>query len=1224
MINSFINMYPISKTIRFALLPVGKTEENFSNMLLLQEDEKRADEYQKVKKIIDRFHRYYIESVLNSLVVDGVKDYAKLYYQNGKDDKQLALMERSEVLMRKAIAKALTSTPVYKSLFSKELISDLLPGFLSEKEELESVAMFKGFFTYFTGFNDNRKNMYTAEPQPTAIAYRCINENLPKFLDNAANFVKIAEALPAELETLNADCGGVYGVNATDVFSVDYFSFVLSQSGIDRYNGIIGGYTCEDGTKVQGLNEYINLYNQQVAKKDKSLRLPFMKPLYKQILTEGVGVSFIPEKFSSDSEVLSAVKDFYDSIAPSALNGLKELFSELESFDANGIFVRTGVELTGISNKVFGKWSAVSEGWTADYTAQNPPKRIKNEEEYLEGLKAKYNKIQSLSIADVQRYGEPYTAEEHTADVVGYFKNAVAEKITAINDAYKSAEQLLTEDYSKFSSKKLCTNEAAVELLKALLDAVKELERTVKPLLGSGKEDTKDDVFYGEFLPLYESVASVDRLYDKVRNYATQKPYSKDKIKLNFQNPQLLGGWDRNKESDYRTVILRKDGQYYLAVMDKSSSKAFVDCPYTEGEDCYEKMEYKLLPGPNKMLPKVFFAASNIDYFAPDKEILRIRKEETFKKGDNFSLKDCHKLIDFFKASINKHEDWAKFGFKFTPTEQYKDISEFYNEVKEQGYSLTFNKVSESYINELVESGQLYLFKLHNKDFSEHSKGKPNLHTLYFKMLFDEQNLKDVVYQLNGGAEMFYRKPSIKREEAVIHPANQPLANKNGLNPKRESIFKYDIIKDRRFTKRQFSLHVPITLNFKAKGFNFINNEVRRELKHSGERHIIGIDRGERNLLYISVINGRGELVEQRSLNTICSDNGYKVDYHTLLDKKEKERDTARKSWGTVENIKELKEGYLSQVVHEICQLVLKYDAVIAMEDLNSGFKNSRFKVEKQVYQKFENMLISKLNFLVDKATAPDRNGGLLRAYQLTNKVDGVNRGRQNGIIFYVPAWLTSKIDPVTGFADLLKPRYTSMSEARSLFEKLDRIEYDPSEDMFEFDIDLLKFPKTAASARKQWTVCTNSERIETFINPQKNNEWDNRTVVLTEEFKALFEEYGIDYRKDLKQSLLSVDKADFWRRLVKLFGLTLQMRNSEAGNTEVDYLISPVRDANGEFFDSRKQKDGLPKDADANGAFNIARKALWAIDVLKNTADQDLKTANLSITNAAWLEYVQ
>ena len=49
----------------------------------------------------------------------------------------------------------------------------------------------------------------------------------------------------------------------------------------------------------------------------------------------------------------------------------------------------------------------------------------------------------------------------------------------------------------------------------------------------------------------------------------TQKPYSQEKIKLNFDNPQLLGGWDKSKERDYRTVLLRKDGLYYLAVMDR-------------------------------------------------------------------------------------------------------------------------------------------------------------------------------------------------------------------------------------------------------------------------------------------------------------------------------------------------------------------------------------------------------------------------------------------------------------------------------------------------------------------------------------------------------------------------------------------------------------------------------------------------------------------------------
>ena len=63
-----------------------------------------------------------------------------------------------------------------------------------------------------------------------------------------------------------------------------------------------------------------------------------------------------------------------------------------------------------------------------------------------------------------------------------------------------------------------------------------------------------------------------------------------------------------NKESDNTSVILRKDGMYYLAIMNKKHNKVFeINNILSEG-DCYEKMEYKLLPGANKMLPKVFFS----------------------------------------------------------------------------------------------------------------------------------------------------------------------------------------------------------------------------------------------------------------------------------------------------------------------------------------------------------------------------------------------------------------------------------------------------------------------------------------------------------------------------------------------------------------------------------------------------------------------------------------
>lgn len=1223
----FINRYPLSKTLRFSLIPVGETENNFNKNLLLEKDKQRAENYEKVKGYIDRFHKEYIESVLSKARIEKVNEYANLYWKSNKDDSDIKAMESLENDMRKQISKQLTSTEIYKKrLFGKELICEDLPSFLTDKDERETVECFRSFTTYFKGFNTNRENMYSSDGKSTAIAYRCINDNLPRFLDNVKSFQKVFDNLSDETITkLNTDLYNIFGRNIEDIFSVDYFEFVLTQSGIEIYNSMIGGYTCSDKTKIQGLNECINLYNQQVAKNEKSKRLPLMKPLYKQILSEKDSVSFIPEKFNSDNEVLLAIDDYYTGHI-GYIDLLTELLQSLNTYNANGIFVKSGVAITDISNGAFNSWNVLRSAWNEKYEALHPVTSKTKIDKYIEKQDKIYKAIKSFSLFELQSLGN-----ENGNEITDWYISSINECNSKIKEAYLQAQELLNSDYEKSYNKRLYKNEKATESVKNLLDAIKEFQKLIKPLNGTGKEENKDELFYGKFTSLYDSVADIDRLYDKVRNYITQKPYSKDKIKLNFDNPQLLGGWDKNKESDYRTVLLHKDGLYYLAVMDKSHSKAFVDAPEitSDDKDYYEKMEYKLLPGPNKMLPKVFFATKNIDTFQPSDRILDIRKRESFKKGATFNKAECHEFIDYFKESIEKHDDWSQFGFKFSPTESYNDISEFYREISDQGYSVRFNKISKNYIDELVNNGYIYLFQIYNKDFSKYSKGTPNLHTLYFKMLFDERNLSNVVYKLNGEAEMFYREASIGDKEKITHYANQPIENKNPDNEKKESVFEYDIVKDKRFTKRQFSLHVPITINFKAHGQEFLNYDVRKAVKYKDDNYVIGIDRGERNLIYISVINSNGKIVEQMSLNEIISDNGHRVDYQKLLDTKEKERDKARKNWTSVENIKELKEGYISQVVHKICELVVKYDAVIAMEDLNFGFKRGRFPVEKQVYQKFENMLISKLNLLIDKKADPIEDGGLLRAYQLTNKFDGVNKAKQNGIIFYVPAWDTSKIDPATGFVNLLKPKYTSVPEAKKLFETIDDIKYNANTDMFEFYIDYSKFPRCNSDFKKSWTVCTNSSRILTFQNKEKNNMWDNKQIVLTDEFKSLFNEFGIDYKGNLKDSILSISNADFYRRLIKLLSLTLQIRNSITGSTlpEDDYLISPVANENGEFYDSRNYKGtnaALPCDADANGAYNIARKALWAINVLKDTPDDMLNKAKLSITNAEWLEYTQ
>ena len=187
-------------------------------------------------------------------------------------------------------------------------------------------------------------------------------------------------------------------------------------------------------------------------------------------------------------------------------------------------------------------------------------------------------------------------------------------------------------------------------------------------------------------------------------------------------------------------------------------------------------------------------------------------------------------------------------------------------------------------------------------------------------------------------------------------------------------------------------------------------------------------------------------------------------DYQQKLKDREKSRDAARKNWEEIEKIKELKEGYLSMVIHYIAQLVVKYNAVVAMEDLNYGFKTGRFKVERQVYQKFETMLIEKLHYLVFKDREVCEEGGVLRGYQLTYIPESLKKvGKQCGFIFYVPAGYTSKIDPTTGFVNLFSFKNLTNRESRQDFVgKFDEIRYDRDKKMFEFSFDYNNYIKNA------------------------------------------------------------------------------------------------------------------------------------------------------------------
>ena len=784
-------------------------------------------------------------------------------------------------------------------------------------------------------------------------------------------------------------------------------------------------------------------------------------------------------------------------------------------------------------------------------------------------------------------------------------------------------------------------------------------------------ENTKD---WYSLLNSFNATADIVSLYNKVRNYVAKKPYSLDKIKLNFENATLGNGWDVNKETDNTSLLFIKDNQYYLGILNskiKNNNKMFDYVPdfddllnfnskanetkkilkskilVTEDKPHYKKMVYKLLPGASKMLPKVFFSDGRIDYFAPSSKIIEIRNHGSHTKGGQpqegfdkkeFSLPDCHAMIDFFKSSLEKHLEWKQFNFKFSPTTSYQSIDEFYREVEAQGYKLNFDTIEANYIDTAVKEGKLFLFKIWNKDFSEYSKGKPNLHTEYWRLLFHPENLKDVVLKLNGEAELFFRPISIYKNGKVEHPANQPIKNKNLNAKKKQSTFKYDLIKDKRFTQDKYFFHIPISLNFKANEGG-LNKKILHCLKNNKEVNIIGIDRGERHLLYYTVINQKGVILEQGSLNSITSkipnsSDTITFNYQEALDTKEKERDTARKSWDTIENIKELKAGYLSQVVHKLSQLIIQHNAIVVLEDLNMGFKRGRFKVEKQVYQKFERALIEKLNYLVDKNKSFGEAGHYLNAYQLTAPFDSFQKlGKQSGILFYTTASYTSKTDPVSGFIKDRNISYSTVDESQKFWKSsFTNIFYNKVENRFEFtyklgvNLDEESIDSKIKLEKESWLICSNVTRSFYKSTQKKYEVYKDMTF----KFIEILEKHSINYQDaNLIDILASSTIVDLHRNCIFYFNLLLNMRVTYKENIgkdneiEYDFIQSPVAP----FFDSRNEENKnvstLPINSDANGAYNIARKGILILEQMNTSKDiAEIKLA--AIDKITWQNYVQ
>ena len=906
-------------------------------------------------------------------------------------------------------------------LFGKKLLSDFLPRFLQEQgswgQHRELVKSFDKFSTYFSGFHENRKNMYVADDKATAIANRAINDNLPKFFENILVHQTIRDSEHASAINLehSQQLLARFGVDSvSDVFTPGFYLKLFSQHGIDAFEELIGGIKADDSDaqhaeSVVGINQNINQYRQQFNQTNSEAKLtrrsfPLMVRLHKQILATSNTTSFSYEPYTNDAGMLADLAKLVDEydINEGFFSNLKQIMQQLKGADSSTIFIRSNalsqLSYAWLNNhailpRAFAYHVEISSDFTTKVSKEKQLKLVDNS--------AKTKTVGLFSMADIEGWLAQLMASQDAdsnaliiaaqqkkgTTLSHYFHQTFDAQLASMN---KPFEQLLKELSVILNQSALDANRRPpqtngvddvggqgflqVVTIQQYMEASLNLLNVFKPLhlVFKRKEveapEQQDKGFYNEFSTLFTLMSDgLLTVYNKTRNHVTKKPYKSEKVKINFENPTLLLGWDANKEKSNSCVLFEKQGNYYLGVMhpkhralfdyvigmDELGKEKIVEKKnklresiITEAEG-YKKVIYKLVPGVNKMLPKVFFSASRVGFFAPSEEIHRIRNTASFSKHGapqkehqkaDFNLSDCHTLIDFYKTSIERHYEWRQFNFVFSPTSTYQDISQFYKELQDQAYRIEFDTINPTYIDQCVADGKLFLFQIYNKDFSPFSTGTKNLHTLYWLGLFEADNLKDVVLKLNGEAEIFFRRHSIKQKDAIVHQANKPIDRKNPAQAGQISQFKHDIVKDKRYTKDKFFFHVPITLNHKAKQSPRFNDAINQAV--TTDTNVIGIDRGERHLLYYCVVSSHGDILAQGSLNTIKpSGGGTPVDYHHKLNAREKQRDAARKSWTNVENIKELKAGYLSQVVHKLTHLMVEHKAIVCLEDLNFGFK---------------------------------------------------------------------------------------------------------------------------------------------------------------------------------------------------------------------------------------------------------------------------------------------
>lgn len=1031
--------FSVIKKISTKLVPVGKTRENIDKYSIISNDEIRKKDSDYVKSYIDRIHKNFINSILSKSEINWNELYQAFEnYMLLKDRKTLKLCQNK---YRTEISKLFKSDETYKKIFGKQLFEELLPEICTE-EEMIYVKKFTNFYSYFTNFNSLRKNLYENKEKHNQIPFRIVNENFPVFFNNTVQFKSYCIQYP---DFFNSDCFKEFKISAENII------FPVSNDEINAYNLMISGHYDEKKCISKGINQEIKEYND----KNKT-KIPFFKKLNLNILSDRQPL-FTISKFNSTKEILDEVKTYAD------------IFTSFQS-EFKNIKWPEELDKIFISAKHLNNFSHIMTGNFSNYKNALSFNDIKSKEYYS------FKEINE----SFYRYAEASNIESSSvSDITSYFR---------LLSAFNPAEFYDKIDFNSITD--IQTNkEQCLPVKKYLEELLKffNLFRIISiPDVFTESYDAEYYSFLNKWIPELEVIVL---LYNKTRNFVTQKITVDKRVKLNFECTKFMGGWDYTEEKNNCGFLFHdeENNKYYLGVLNKLS-EIKTEIP-EKSNSSFKKMFLKAIVGPNKALPHAFLSGKGIDTFNPSPELLENYKNKKHIKGENFDINFCHELIDYFKNCMKTYKNYKDFTFNFSQTETYNDISEFYAEVVEAGYNLEMKGVDKDYILKSADEGNIFLFEITNKYLSgkAHSGDR---YTQLFKTVFAPENN---FIKLNGNSEIYFRPALI--EKNITHKKGSFIVNKNtksGLSIPEETYFAIynhlnygnklspetqllfdsgeivykkadrDLIKNRRFTEENFTFNCPVTINYKARDMfvKEFNDRVIEAIKDS-DVNILAVNRGEHNLITTVLIDRKGNVLERKNYNLLSNKNLI-IDFKDKLHKKEIERAASRLEWQEIEDIARLKDGYLSLVTGEIADSMIRNNAVLVMESLSSEFKNSRALIERNIYSRFETKLINKLSCLTFKNAENNVPGGLYHPYQLVPLPKmHMENDLQFGWIFFMNAAFISRICSEEKYVNVFSfSEITNFKTRKAYLSKFESIKKLPENAGYEFTFERKKFNK--------------------------------------------------------------------------------------------------------------------------------------------------------------------